>query len=65
MLNSYQLKALFESFLTAIVASVASSNELDVDQANELISQVSDFAVDRVVEVRVLRRLHRIILTPL
>ena len=65
MLNSYQLKALFESFLTAIVASVASSNELDVDQANELISQVSDFAVDRVVEVRVLRMFHRIILTPL
>ena len=64
MLNSYQLKALFESFLTAIVASVASSNELDVDQANELISQVSDFAVDRVVEVRVLRMFHRI-LTPL
>ncbi|GMI16563.1 hypothetical protein TrLO_g722 [Triparma laevis f. longispina] len=50
MLNSFQLKALFEAFLTAIVASVASSNELDVDQANELISQVSNFAVERVVE---------------
>ncbi|GMH60759.1 hypothetical protein TrST_g10588 [Triparma strigata] len=48
--STEELKALFESILTAIVASVASSNELDVDQANELISQVSDFAVDRVVE---------------
>lgn len=28
MLNSFQLKALFEAFLTAIVASVASSNEV-------------------------------------
>jgi len=49
-LTTSELTDLFEAFLTAIFATVSSSNELDVDEADSLISAISDYAAAKVTQ---------------
>ena len=51
-LSTAQLTTMFESFLTAIFATVSSSDELDVDETDKLILDVSNFAATKVTQVR-------------
>mmetsp|Transcript_14797 Transcript_14797/g.30470 ORF Transcript_14797/g.30470 Transcript_14797/m.30470 type:complete len:1097 (-) Transcript_14797:21-3311(-) len=49
-LTTSELTVLFEAFLTAIFATISSSNELDVDEADGLVTAISNYAAAKVTQ---------------